>query len=129
MILNIVIGIAVLVVLYYLFPLIQVVGDSMYPTYKDGEIIVGTRLYLKSNLKYDDVILYRSPVDGKVVIKRVCLIKKDKNKLYFYCLGDNLDFSNDSRNYGFVSSKNIICKVLNQRGNKNDVYSQKRWDS
>ena len=42
-------------VLYYLFPVIQITGDSMSPTYHDGEIIIGTRLYKKDNLEVGDV--------------------------------------------------------------------------
>ena len=118
-------------VLYYLFPLIQVVGDSMHPTYSNNEIIVGIRFYRKSNLKKGDVIVYHSP-DGRIVIKRIDNIMKDKMVLnkslfnqvgtYYYCIGDNLDHSYDSRNYGYISSKEIVCKILNQRRNNNNVF-------
>ena len=104
-------------VLYYLFPPIQVVGDSMFPTYYDGELLFGRRLYLKSRLKKGDVIVYRSPDDnGRIVIKRIDKIRLDLNgNLMFYCLGDNSECSHDSRDYGFVPSKNLVCKVINQR--------------
>ena len=110
---------ATLVVLHYLFPLIQVCGDSMYPTYLDSEIIIGTRLYRKSKLKKGDVIVYHTPTDNKVVIKRIDLIERVRRESLFFCLGDNADHSYDSRNYGFISSKNLVCKVVNQRRNKN----------
>ena len=106
----------IVVVLYYTFPLIRVVGESMYPTYLDDEIIVGTRVYKKSDLKIGDVIIYESPnEEGRLVIKRISEILIDGKKRYFYCLGDNADHSYDSRNYGYVSSKNLVCKVINQR--------------
>ena len=108
----------VLGILYYLFPIIEVVGDSMYPTYKDGEIIFGTRLYRKSKLRKRDVIIYTSPREERIVIKRIDDIRKKNNRLYFYCLGDNRDYSYDSREYGYVSSKRLKCKVLNQRRKK-----------
>lgn len=108
-------------ILYYSFPLIQVIGDSMYPTYLDGEIIIGTRIYKKSNLKKGDVIIYHSPTDGKIVIKRIDTIRDYYGELQFFCLGDNSDFSYDSRDYGFVSSSNLVCKVIDQRRNLNDV--------
>ena len=105
------------VALYHIFPLIQVVGDSMYPTYKDSEIIFGTRIYRK--IKVGDVIVYKSPNENRTVIKRVAEIKKFHGDLFYYCLGDNLDNSYDSRYYGSISSKSIVCKVINQRRNEN----------
>lgn len=110
--------IIVLVVLHYVFPLIQVIGDSMYPTYKNSEVIIGNRLFRKSKLKVGQVIIYKCPTDGLTVIKRIAEIRVYEGKQFFYCLGDNPDNSNDSRNYGYVSSDNLICKVVNQRENQ-----------
>ena len=115
MIAVIVISIIVLLgILYYLFPLIQVVGDSMFPTYYDQEIVIGNRLYPKSKLKSGDVVVYKSPEDEyRVVIKRIDKIRTDRNgNRMFYCLGDNSECSHDSRHYGFVHSKNLVCKVI-----------------
>lgn len=111
--------ITVSVLIYNLFPLIQVIGDSMYFTYLDGEVIIGRRLYLKSNLKVGDVIVYRSPEDSsRKVIKRIADIKKDSNDYSFYCLGDNPPHSHDSRDYGYVPSKNLVCKIIKARPKK-----------
>lgn len=104
------------IVMYNLFPVIQVVGDSMYPTYQHDELIFGTKIYLKSRLKKGDVILYKSPTEkDRIVIKRIDKIEKRNGVLFFYCLGDNAKVSQDSRYYGFISSKSLVCKVLNQR--------------
>ena len=100
--------IGVLLLLHHLFPLVQVCGNSMYPTYQNGEILIGRRIFLKRNIKEGDVIVYKCPADGKTVIKRVFGFTGD-NK--FYCLGDNSEHSFDSRHYGGVSSKNLICRV------------------
>lgn len=116
---TVVVVAGVFCVLHHVFPIIQVIGDSMYPTYLDGEIIVGTRLFRKSKLKKGDVVLYVCPTDNKTVIKRIDCVEKRSNGLYIYCLGDNPPKSHDSRYYGFVSSKNLVCKVINQRRNYN----------
>lgn len=94
-------------VLLFLFPYIEVCGESMYPTYKDGEIIRGYRIHKK--LQVGDVVVYRCPTDNKKVIKRVCGVD-GSNSLYFF-LGDNREYSYDSRHYGCVSKSSIVCKV------------------
>ena len=94
-------------VLLFLFPYIEVCGESMYPTYKDGEIIRGYRIHKK--LQVGDVIVYRCPTDNKKVIKRVCGIDNANNLYYF--LGDNREYSYDSRYYGWVDKSAIVCTV------------------
>lgn len=94
----------------------------MFPTFSDKDIITGTRLYQVSKLKKNDIIVYKSPNNSsKLVIKRIHHSFQDSitNKFYFYCLGDNLDDSYDSRKYGYISSDSIICKVITWRINKN----------
>ena len=123
MIVAILVVVAVAVFLYIAFPLINVIGASMYPTYTNGEIVFGTRLYKKSKLKKGDVIVYRSPAENdRLVIKRISNIIKDSpNEYLLYCVGDNHKASYDSRYYGYFSSKNVVCKLLNQRRKIEDV--------
>ena len=91
----------------------------MYFTYLDGEVIIGRRLFIKSRLKVGDVIVYRSPEDkSRKVIKRIADIQKDSNGYSFYCLGDNPPHSHDSRDYGYVSSDNLVCKIIKARPKK-----------
>lgn len=107
--------IVLIVVVYYSFPIIQVCGDSMYPTYKDGEYLVGFR-FLKNHLKEGDVVVALNPFDDMVIIKRVSYIEPVHHGLpSLYLLGDNPEVSYDSRHYGLLSSKYVICKVINQR--------------
>lgn len=129
MITLIIIGVILFLIIYHLFPIIKVCGDSMFPTYFDDEIIFGSRVYRKSKLKVGDVILYKSPMEkNRVVIKRISSIMNDGRTLYFYCLGDNADHSYDSRYYGYVSSKNLVCRVINQRRNENHGYEDDLCD-
>lgn len=101
-------------VAYYLFPVITVCGNSMYPTYHDHEIILGTRLFRKSKLKRGDVVMYHAPNDrNRIVIKRVDEVRKGAGVMY--CLGDNPEESYDSRSYGYVALSNAVCKPIKQR--------------
>ena len=112
------IGFIILVFKQNVFPIITVCGNSMCPTYNDGEILIGNSLYPKKKLKTGDVILYYAPNSGKrIVIKRIHHHFKNNGVIYFYCLGDNPPESHDSRNYGYISQADVICKVFNQRAN------------
>ena len=117
LIVMLLIVVLIVLIINHLFPVIQVIGDSMFPTYIDGEYLFGTRVFRKSTLKEGEVIIYRSPTEeDRVVIKRIDSILKDSQGGYhYYCLGDNAECSYDSRNYGYVPSKNVVCKVVNQR--------------
>lgn len=97
-----------LLVFYFLFPVISVVGDSMYPTYKDGKLLFSIRVLFKSQMRINDVYAYKSP-EGRIVIKRLIKIKNGK---YFF-EGDNREVSHDSRAYGYISFKNIKAHIFN----------------
>lgn len=100
--------IIVVALLCYVFPLIQVCGDSMYPTFKDGDILVGCRLC--KNFKENTVYIFTPPVGEKYVIKRLTLISKDTGKLFFE--GDNPDYSYDSRMYGYISRDKVVARYI-----------------
>ena len=106
----------VFLLLSYLFPLVQIIGDSMFPTYFDEEIVIGTRLYSKSRLKVGDVVVYKTT--DRIVVKRIAEIDTQGNIMLLYCLGDNAEVSYDSRHYGYISSKQLICKLINPRPNR-----------
>lgn len=107
-------------VIYFIFPIISVSGNSMYPTYKDGEILIGTMIFNRNKLKIGDVVVYRSPSDDRLVIKRITDILLDYRHTYFFFEGDNKEDSYDSRNYGYVHIDNLVCKVINQRKQKKE---------
>lgn len=106
----VVLAILVLVIafLIYAFPVIQVCGDSMYPTFNDGDIILGCRLL--KDFKVGNVFIYTPPVGEKYVIKRLTQISSITGKLFFE--GDNSDNSYDSRMYGYISRDKIVAQYL-----------------
>lgn len=92
--------------LVYAFPIIEVCGDSMYPTFNDGDIILGCRLF---NIENKAVYVFHPPAGEKYVIKRLTHISK-YNALFFE--GDNADCSFDSRMYGYVSRNKVVAKYV-----------------
>ena len=106
----------VAIILIYSFPIVYICGNSMYPTYKDGEKILSTRLFFPDNLKVGDVVIFIPPSkthdEVQFVIKRVQHIN-DNGK--FFLVGDNFDGSYDSRDYGYVDKSHLISKAIKSR--------------
>ena len=111
-----VIVIAVLLILLYVFPIIVVDGNSMLPTYHNGDILIGCRIslpFFKSPLKLREIYVYLPPYakgkDKHYVIKRLTHINND-GRLFFE--GDNPSDSYDSRMYGYVNKDCVIAHCL-----------------
>ena len=93
--------------------IIEICGNSMYPTYKDGELLLTLPVSFK-RIQEGDVLIFKTPYDpNRVVIKRVTYKSSKTKELCF--LGDNSLDSYDSRNYGFVPYKFVLGKLINQR--------------
>lgn len=111
----------VLFILYLLLPSVQVIGSSMFPTYKDGEFLWASRVFSRKKLRVGDVMIFYAPYDMgecKILIKRIYDIKynaKGNKPIEIFFVGDNLDGSYDSRNYGYVPTKFLIGKIIQQR--------------
>lgn len=118
MMLKVLIGVFLsLVIIFKTQHLIRVTGDSMNPTYHDGDILFATSFFRAKNLKVGDVIIYKPPTSSseevKFVIKRIShILKNTDGKLYFYFLGDNSEVSFDSRRYGYVPRNKLVAKVI-----------------
>lgn len=91
-----------------MFPLFKfkIAGNSMFPTFESGDEILVNRLsYLLSKPSIGDVIVIKK---NKFIIKRITKIKKNE----FFIVGDNGERSIDSRDFGWISKKEIVGKVM-----------------
>lgn len=81
----------------------------MEPFISSGDVILVNRLsYLFKNPKIGDVIIIKNNSKKKYLIKR---IQRIREKTYFVG-GDNKKESIDSRNFGWITKKDIVGKML-----------------
>ena len=110
-----------LVMKFFLFDFMITEGHSMVPAIKPGKILLVHKVYYgirkPGSGKYlvrwkqpqrGDIVVFYTPL-GEIAVKRCGEILPGNE---FYAIGDNLDQSYDSRNYGPVLNDNIIGKVL-----------------
>lgn len=111
----ILIAIMLLVLILFLFPLVKVEGDSMYPTLIEGEFIRCRRVLFKKKCKVNNIyVIHLKDVDKKpyYVIKR--LSKRLSNNEYWF-LGDNSRVSHDSRDYGALPYYKVVAVVIDKK--------------
>lgn len=79
----------------------------MLPTLKPGqEVITFNWAYLFFKPKVGDIIVFKKA--GKLMVKRIHTL----NDRLIYVQGDNKEDSTDSRKFGWLSSKDILGKVI-----------------
>ena len=102
--------ISFLLIFLYWFPITIVHGDSMEPTYHDGQKLFSRRITRFDNLKSGEVYAFWSPEEpNKLLIKRLHEVFE---KNYCYFLGDNSEVSFDSRYFGLVHRSKIVAKII-----------------
>lgn len=84
------------------FYLRRVVGDSMLPTFKPGDIVLALPLRVRPG---DVVVALQA---GREVIKRVKHIKRKQ----YVIIGDNMAKSSDSRQHGPVEKQDLSGRVV-----------------
>jgi phage repressor protein C with HTH and peptisase S24 domain len=86
-----------------LFLLRRVAGDSMLPALAPGTIVLGVRF---RRLRPGDIVIIRH--DGMDKIKRIKLVELDR----VFLIGDNLQASTDSRDFGWLDKKSILARAI-----------------
>ena len=82
-------------------------GKSMNPTLKDGEVVLIDRA---AKIEVGDIVVAKHPVEQtSEIVKRVARINE---RGHYFLVGDNLQNSNDSRNFGAVTREYIKGKVV-----------------
>lgn len=87
-----------------MFIIRRVVGKSMLPSLRPGQIVICVRRI--RNLKPGHVVVIRHK--GVEKIKRISDITSNG----IFVLGDNPNSSTDSRDFGSISRKNVAAKVI-----------------
>lgn len=84
-------------------------GNSMNPTFKEGERLFASRLFFRFFApKEGDIIVLEHPFWHILIVKRVKKITPGG----VVVAGDNRQESEDSGAFGPISQKKIIAKVL-----------------
>ena len=81
---------------------VRIQGDSMWPTYRDGDVVSFAPCDQTYVARVNDVVLVRHPMkDNVLMVKRVSVVQNDGR---LFLTGDNPDptASEDSHNFGPV---------------------------
>ena len=82
-------------------------GDSMWPTFSDGDTISCSE-YNDSEISLSTIVVFNHPLKkGVVCVKRIKRIDGDK----LFVQGDNPDptASEDSHNFGWIKKSSILA--------------------
>ena len=91
------------------FNRMRVVGDSMYPTIQDRNIVYTRPYFFWERMRVGDIIVLRDPrKPSRKILKRVAHYDQEKCIVW----GDNHGRSTDSRTFGPVERTNVIGKVV-----------------
>lgn len=114
----IILALLILVLSIFVFDVVKVKGNSMYPTLNNNDIVVVNKL---AQIQNNDIIVLKNPIAKGYIIKRV--IKSSGNYIYyknkkiilknneFFVMGDNRNQSTDSRNFGIINLDMIVGVV------------------
>lgn len=112
-IVAVILFLVIVIGIMYFFPLAKIDGMSMFPTYKNKEIVLTTRFFNRDKLKIGEIYVYarEDGVEEVLVVKRLTRLI-DIPGLECFFEGDNPTESYDSRHYGFIDKEKIVAKVI-----------------
>jgi len=83
----------------------------MLPFLKEGDIVFFKKYKKnKSKLKMRQIIIFNHPLKNKSLIKRINLVNQNNIEV----LGDNIEFSEDSKKFGLVNNEKVIGIVTSK---------------
>ena len=83
----------------------------MLPNLKENEVVFFKKyIKNKSILKVGQIIIFYHPLKNIRLIKRINLV----NKNYIEVLGDNIEYSDDSSQFGFINNEKVIGIVTSK---------------
>lgn len=102
---------AFLIVRFFIIGIGIVDGESMDPTMKSGQLFLTNKLvYLLHQPRVNDIVqAYRPDAPNELIVKRVAGIPAPYS---YFLVGDNADFSTDSRNFGPVPRTLIKGRII-----------------
>ena len=83
----------------------------MLPSLEEGDIVF-FKIYKEgdSALKPGQIVIFNHPLKNLICIKRISLVNQNNVEV----LGDNIEFSEDSNKFGFLSNQKIIGIVTSK---------------
>ena len=83
----------------------------MLPYLKEGDIVFFKKYKKnKSILKNRQIVIFNHPLKNKKLIKRINLVNQNNIEV----LGDNIEFSEDSKKFGLVNNEKVIGIVTSK---------------
>ena len=83
----------------------------MLPTLKEKEILFFKKyIKNKSLLKVGQIVIFYHPLKNIRLIKRINLVNKDS----ILVLGDNIEYSEDSNQFGLINNEKVIGIVTSK---------------
>lgn len=84
----------------------KIQGHSLFPLYKEGEVVLGMKPIVPFRLKEKDIVFFKHPTIG-TMIKQI----KSINHTKVFVQGTSAD-SIDSRDFGEIEVEEITHKVI-----------------